>query len=204
MGTGGDVEQPVGRLRPAAFGGPTRSGEPALQAVGTEMFLHHEMGRAVDREQAQPSVQQLVECGLADPYRRVRPDSVEPYAGGETPRFDHLDVVEAGGLGVDSTKVPSPLVDVDGPDLGRRISMSQGQGDRAVAATEVEQVVIACCGPGAMEEQEFGSRIDALPGEHSPVGQQRQAEVGKVEFDRLRLGRGGRVGLEIVIGRRGR
>ena len=93
-------------------------------------------------EPAEPAAQQLVQRGLADADRRVRPDGGEAHLGGHlvgvAPSRPGRRTPAASALR--GTAPTRPLVHVDRPHRGVGRPPGQGDGDRPVAAAEVEHV----------------------------------------------------------------
>ena len=108
--------------------------------VSAPRFLRdHQPGDAGGREPGQPGQQQRVQGLLADPDRRVGPDLV--VAGLRVGLFgpQHPDPVgHPQRRGVVPAQVQRPFVDVDRVDGRARAVQGDGQGDRAVAAAEVQ------------------------------------------------------------------
>ena len=113
------------------------------------------------------------------------------------------DVGEPGRGGVAGAQPDGPLVDVDGPHVRRRGPAGQRQGDRAVAAPEVEQVAgPRPGGAGASSSRNFvpGS---IPPAENTPRSVSRvEREVGQGQLHRARARRDLRRGLEVLAGGR--
>ena len=114
--------------------------EPAHEAVGAEVLLDDEPRLPVGRQPPEPAHEQLVERGLADADRRVRPDAVEADVR-RAPRRELRPsrCPRPAAAGVVTAELPGPLVHVDRPDPSRGRPPCEGEGDRPVPASEVER-----------------------------------------------------------------
>jgi hypothetical protein len=79
------------------------------------------------------------------------------------------------------------------------MALGQHQGVRSVAAAEVEEMgVRGRCRIRRLQQEELGSRVDALPGEDAAVGGEVEGEVGQRQPDGGRCGSDLRLGFEVV------
>lgn len=159
--------------------------EPAGEAVGSEMLLDDEVGRAGGGEPVKPGQQQGVQLGLADSDGRVRPEPVDHQAVGHVVGSDHDHVREVVCGCVFPTQVSCPFVDLDCIHGGVGIAGRKDAGDRPVAGAEIDQDRIARRWLRPLEQEQLGPGIDAISGEHTTIGDQRKRAVGEGQLDGL-------------------
>lgn len=169
-----------------------------MKAVGSEVALNNEVGRAMRSEATQPERDQLVQRPLADADRGIRPDAVDRNRRIELGGIDDPYVVETSSGGVLGAQAPGPSVRLDGPHGCVGIPVRQGESDRSVACADVDEVTIAGLGRWALEQEQLGAGVDSVGGEDTPIGGEGEPEVGEDQFDLPPIGADGRVLVEVV------
>lgn len=104
------------------------------------MTVDDEIRVRIGLETCEPRAQEVVEHGLADPYRGIRPDRREPDLAGDGVRWNRPHVVEPVGPRVVRTQLEGPLVHVDRPHRGGGGARGECERDRAGTAPEIREV----------------------------------------------------------------
>ena len=103
---------------------------------------------------------------------------------GDRVGFGGDDVAGAGSLGVARAEIERAAVDVHRPDPRVRVAQRQRDGDRAVAAADVDQLARRDRRQAA--EQEIGAEVDVAVREDAAVGVELEAPVREGHPDRPR------------------
>src|SRR5215470_9005629 len=179
--------------------------QPGVQRVGAEIAADHQ-GRPRARgaggaggEPGKPAEQQVVQGRLADPHRRIRPNTSELRRYFWVVRDNAANVTKAGLGRVARAQAEGPLVHVDRPDGDAGRARRQHAGDGPVAAAEVQDVT-GRGRPGRRLEQQPGAWVQAARGEHPRIGVKLQVDIGQHDPDQARAVRRQRLGLEVVLG----
>ena len=143
-----DLQYPEGLVGGVAGHGETSfrelfaqfGGQPALQGIRAEVFLHHQVGVSLLGQSRQPHQQDRVQLRLAHPDGRIGPNGVEPQVGVDALGRGGVDIVQSQRLRVVVGQLNGALVDVHGVDGGRGGAQGQGQGDGPPSAANVEQM----------------------------------------------------------------
>ena len=180
-------------------GQPSRL-QPPVQRVGAEVLLHDEHGArrsGASRPSQVPS--SVVQGGLADADRRVRPHVVDdrgrraPRRARRPARWRARAARRWPGTGRAPARSRRP------PTRSRRApARRQRAGDRAVAAAEVDEGAGRAAGAGPSSRRCLVPGVDPVGGEHAAVGGERERQVGQVEPDLLRRRPARRARLEVV------
>ena len=143
------------------------------------MALHDEHRGTRRPQSIEPRGEQLVELGLADSDRRVRPDQVEAQLLVDIRRRVDVDIAQSVANGVPCAQVAGALVDIDSEHPSGWRPASQREGDRPGAATEVEEVASGrrC---RRLAEQQLGTRVETPVTEHTAVGAQHEWRLDEV------------------------
>ena len=132
--------------------------QPACERVGAEVSLHHEPDRCVGLGTAEPQVQHVVQRLLADPDGGIRVHAGEPDLRRHVVGRCRDHVRQACFPRVLLGESQRTLVHVDGPHGRSRGAGGEREGDRSVAAPQVEQVPV-----GRQADRCFGAAA-ACPG----------------------------------------
>ncbi len=142
--------------------------------------MDHEQRSTIGDEAIEPGDEQGQQRSLADSDGWVGPDLDEANVLRDLLGHHGAHIGQLASGGIERRELERSAIDVEGPDGGLRDTPGQGQCDRTVATTQIEQVS-ACSGRRSLQQQQLGAGVDAVPGEDSSVGGERQGQVGQRE-----------------------
>ncbi len=125
----------------------------------------------------EPLEEELMKLGLANPDRRIGPDPVKPEIIWKVLGGSNLNIGQAIVLGVVDTELAGPLIDLDPPDCGLGVALSQGTSDWTIAGTDIENPLIRSGGVGSFRQEDLGARVDSIATENSTIGHEFQGQV---------------------------
>lgn len=169
-----------------------------MQAVSAKVLLNDEVCRSSGRKLCEPELENLMEDGLADADRRVRPYAIYHEAIGKLVRSRYSHVGEPESRGVCTAKIAGSTIHIDGPNRCLWIAASECARDGSVPAANVDQCLIAGCWLRSVEQQKLGAAIDSIRGKDPSVGCQLDAAIGEHKIDLTSVRTGRRLGLEIL------
>src|ERR1700730_15655610 len=195
--TGRDREHPVALLGFQALDVVAMGRQPRRERVRSQVALNYQVGAGAGRQPGKPAKEQLMQRHLADPDRGVRVNGCEQHLGGHLVRGGSDHVGGLGGGGVGARQLESPFVDIDSPNLGGGRASRQSDGDRAVAAAEVQKVALGRW-EGRLLEQRPCPEVDRPRAEDAPIGLKLERKIAYVQAQRARLRGGFGHGIEVV------
>ncbi len=112
--------------------------QPTLQGIGAKMLLHHEVCFCARSEPSEPIQEKFVERRLADPDRRIAPQSLERQIIGHIFWCDDAHIGDRVSLRVRRAEFTRPAVHIDRPHGGVRRAAGHRERDRPGTASEVD------------------------------------------------------------------
>jgi hypothetical protein len=144
------------------------------------MALNDEKRDTSGTQPGQPGHEQIAQRGLTNSDRRIRPYSDKPDILRNVFRLANPHIPHTESFRVAGRQFQRPLVDIDRPHRRAWRPLRQGEGDRPITASKIEQITRGW-GRGDSLEQHPRPRIDPIGGEDPSIRRQFKIHVGKNE-----------------------